>query len=102
MGYANRPGSSGRGRAAEPLLNGADERGRTSYEAEGGSRSRSREGRYRLRSVSPVGVDAAKIAGRRKYALAAVFLVLSLVSFVVSSTNPGELMGGTAEDEDRR
>lgn len=71
-------------------MNGGGERGRTSYEAERGVRPRSlsagerERARYRLRSRSPVGMEA-KMATRKKYALAAVFLVLSLVSFVVSS-----------------
>lgn len=93
MGYSNRPGlvsrPSEQGRSAEPLLNGPAERGRTSYDAEGRvrdmGRSRSGRRRYRLRSRSPLSGVEAKIAGRRKYALAAVFLVLSLVSFVVST-----------------
>lgn len=66
------------GHSAEPLL---EERGRGgSYEGYDVERARRR---HEMRSRSPAA--AKELATRKKYLLAAVFLVLSLVSFVVQT-----------------
>ncbi|KAH0615248.1 uncharacterized protein H6S33_000884 [Morchella sextelata] len=76
------------GPSAEPLLSeeasGDRERGRSSYEGvEVDERARERR-RHEMRSRSPTSASA-RAENRKKYVMAAIFLVLSLVSFVVQT-----------------
>ncbi|CCX31901.1 Similar to Uncharacterized vacuolar membrane protein YML018C; acc. no. Q03730 [Pyronema omphalodes CBS 100304] len=83
-----RPGIATRAsdiQASEPLLDDTPERGRTETNYEGTREvdARSRR-RHQMRSRSPSDA-AAELATKKKYLLAGVFLVLSLVSFVVQT-----------------
>ncbi|KAF8247838.1 hypothetical protein K440DRAFT_550267 [Wilcoxina mikolae CBS 423.85] len=87
---AARPGiitrAASEGRSSQPLLDDSDlQRGRseTSYEGTGEVEARARR-RHEMRSRSPSGA-AIGLATRQKYIIAAVSLVLSLVSFVVQT-----------------
>lgn len=74
------------GPSAEPLLSeeASGERGRSSYEGvEVDERARERR-RHEMRSRSPT-IASARAENRKKYVMAAIFLVLSLISFVVQT-----------------
>lgn len=74
------------GPSAEPLLadEASGERGRSSYEGvEVDERARGRR-RQEMRSRSPASASI-RAENRKKYVMAAIFLVLSLVSFVVQT-----------------